>query len=67
MVIVLPPRFDLIPDIGEGQEPILVQALDSEFAAERLDERVVSGFAGPTWNARLSRLKKSTIVRTRIR
>ena len=45
MVVILSPRFDLIPGIGQGQEPILVQALRSEFSVERLYERVISGFA----------------------
>jgi len=47
VLIILPPRFDLIPGIGQGQQPILVQTLSSESAVERLDERIIGGLAGP--------------------
>lgn len=36
-----------LTDRHSGHEPILVQALGSEFAVEGLDERVIGGFAGP--------------------
>jgi hypothetical protein len=42
------PGFDGGPCLLQGPKPVLGQAFLAKMAIERLDERVVRGFAGPT-------------------
>jgi len=39
-VVFRPPRFDIAPGVGDGQDPMCVQTLIAQFAVERLDEAV---------------------------
>ena len=43
LIVVDPSVFDGPPSVGEGEEPVLVQALVSEPAVEALDEAVLLG------------------------
>jgi len=42
-VVIEPPVFDGFPRIVQGQEPVLVQALLTEFAVERFNIAVLHG------------------------
>lgn len=47
LVVVLMPFLHLLAGVVKAKEPVLVQALGPELAIERLDVRIVGGFAGP--------------------
>src|SRR5206468_5512697 len=43
LVVVAPPGLDLLPRVGQIEEPVLVQTLVAELAVEALDEAVLHG------------------------
>lgn len=45
LVVVPPPRLDLVPRVGQRQEPVRVQALVAQAAVERLDQGIVDRLA----------------------
>ena len=47
LVVVLAPILQLLSGVGKGQELVSVQALGSQTAIERFDERVVGWLARP--------------------
>ena len=46
LVVVAPPGLDLLPRVGQIEEPVLVQTLVAELAVEALDETVLHGPSG---------------------
>jgi len=44
-IVVLPPRLDRLPGIGQAEKPVPIKAFVAESSLEALDEGVLDGLA----------------------